>query len=114
MSISFKGFNEKVLTFNTESELAEGTLVKMKGSNTVTACTDGDKIIGVVLSCRAGIASVQVSGYVNLPCSGALPIPGYCSLCAASATEIKEDVAVGRELMVVENDKTASTAGFML
>ena len=114
MSISFKGFNEQVLTFNTSAQLAAGTLVKMNGSATVAPCSSGDKIIGVVLSCRDNLASVQVGGYISLPYSGTAPAPGYCGICAADSTKIKTDNSAGKLLSVVESDTTAGTAGILL
>ncbi len=113
MSISFKGFNEQVLTFKTEAELAAGTLVTMSDNGTVAACANGDKIIGVVLCCRDNLASVQVGGYINVPYSGTAPKVGYCGISAASATEIKSDTS-GRELAVFDTDTAASTAGILL
>lgn len=114
MSISFKGFNEQVLTFKTEAELAAGTLVKMSGNGTVAPCESGDKIIGVVISCRDNTAGVQVGGYITLPYSGAEPSPGYCSICAASETEITQDSSNGKLLAVLETDTAAATAGILL
>lgn len=114
MSISFNGFNEQVLTFKTETELAAGTLVKMSGNGTVAACANGDKIIGVVLSCRDNLACVQVGGYINLPYSGTAPTTGYCGICAASATKIKTDSSAGKLLAVFDTDTTAATAGILL
>lgn len=114
MSISFKGFNEQVLTFNTSAELDAGTLVKMNGSGTVAPCASGDKIMGVVLACRNNIASVQVGGYISLPYSGTAPTPGYCGICAADSTKIKTDNSAGKLLAVLETDTTASVAGILL
>lgn len=114
MSISFKGFNEQVLTFNTTAELDAGTLVKMNGSGTVAPCASGDKIMGVVLACRNNIASVQVGGYISLPYSGTAPTPGYCGICATDSTKIKTDNSAGKLLAVLETDTAASVAGILL
>ena len=113
MSISFKGFNEQVLTFRTEAELTPGTPVKMSESATVAPCADGDKFIGITVSCRDGIAAVQVSGHVTLPYSGTAPELGITAVSAAGESDIKADTD-GRAVTVVELDEENSTAGILL
>ncbi len=114
MSISFTGINEQVITFKTASELASGTLVKISDNGTVTACSSGDKIAGVVLFCRDNLAAVQTGGFVSLPYSSTAPALGFTAIAAASATEVKADSANGRQLLVIETDSTSTTAGIML
>lgn len=114
MSISFKGINEQVITFKTEEELEAGTLVTVTDNGTVSACAANDKITGVVVSCRNGLAAVQISGYVTLPYSGTAPTLGWSAICASSETKIKADSTNGKLVTVLETDTTALTAGILL
>lgn len=113
MSISFKGFNEQVITFRTDSELETGTLVKMSDSATVEACEAGDLFIGVVVTSRGNIAAVQTGGYVSLPYSGATPELGITAVSAADDKAAQAD-ANGRTVTVIELDTTNETAGILL
>ncbi len=113
MSISFKGFNEQVITFTTETELEAGTLVKMSNSATVASCEEGDVFIGIVVSSHGNLAAVQTGGYVSLPYSGTAPDLGITALAAADEKTAKADVN-GRTVTVIELDETGKTAGILL
>lgn len=113
MSISFKGFNEQVITFNTAAELEAGTLVKMSDSATVAPCSDGDVFIGAVVSSHGNIAAVQTGGYISLPYSGTAPALGITSISAADSDTIKED-SNGRTVTVIELNEANETAGILL
>ncbi len=112
MSISFKGFNEQVITFRIQGEVEPGTLVKMCESETVEPCTSGDEFIGIAVHVHGGIAAVQVGGYVDLPYSGTAPSLGSSSISAAGSAQIKNsgDMTV----KVISIDETNSTAGILL
>lgn len=113
MSISFKGFNEQVITFRTETELAAGTLVKMSDSATVEACAAGELFIGAVVTSHGNIAAVQTGGYVSVPYSGTAPELGITAVSAADGKAVKAD-ANGRTVTVIELDTTNETAGILL
>ncbi len=112
MSISFKGFNEQVITFKVQGEVEPGTLVKMCESETVESCASGDEFIGIAVNVHGGIAAVQVGGYIDLPYSGTAPSLGSTSISAANAAQIKNggDMTV----KVISLDEANSTAGILL
>ncbi len=113
MSVSFEGFDEKVLTFNTSEDLESGTLVKLSGNGTVTACGEDDGFIGVVIDKRKNICSVQVGGFVTLPYEGAAPGLNYQTLCAASEGAVTAGES-GRQYLVTAVDSEAGTVGIIL
>lgn len=113
MSVSFKGINDQVITFKTQEELAAGTLVTVCDNGTVAACSASEKIVGVVVSCRANLAAVQVAGYVTVPYSGTAPALGVTAISASNATQIKADSA-GKLVTVTDTDTAALTAGILL
>lgn len=123
MNVSFQGFQEQVLTFETDAELAAGVPVKVSASGQVTACADGDYPVGVTAGIpRGGLVAVQVGGYVRLKYSGAAPALGGASICAAAGGAVKAANAVnkdtgaltGRTVLVVDQDTAATTVGVIL
>lgn len=99
MNIGFNGFCENTVTFEADSTVEKGSLVKLIDDNTVAACTDGDKVVGVCVNVREGYAAVQIKGYVEVPVEGAVNV-GYQTISAASGTSVKADEN-GRECLVV-------------
>ncbi len=112
MSISFKGFNEQILTFKTQGEIEKGSLVKMAESATVAPCESGDDFIGIAVHVHGGIAAVQVGGYASLSYSGSAPALGSCAISAADSAHIK--AGGNKTVTVIELDETNSTAGILL
>ncbi len=112
MSISFKGFNEQVLTFRTQGKIEKGSLVKIVESATVTPCTSGDDFIGIAVHVHGDIAAVQVGGYASLPYSGNAPALGKAAISAADSTQIKSGGE--KTVTVIELDESNSTAGILL
>ncbi len=113
MSISFKGFNEQVITFAAETELEVGTLVKMSDSATVEKCKGNDLFIGIVASSSGNIVAVQTGGYISIPYSGTAPTLGITALSAADEKTVTTDES-GRSVTVIELDETNKTAGILL
>lgn len=123
MNVSFQGFQEQVLTFETADELKAGVPVKLADSGTVTACADGDYPVGVTAGLpRGGLVAVQVGGYTRVKYIGTAPALGGASICAAADGAIKATTAVdkasgalsGRTVLVVDQDTTATTVGIIL
>lgn len=112
MSISFKGFNEQILTFRTQGEIKNGSLVKMSESATVAPCENGDDFIGIAVHVNGGIAAVQVGGYASLNYSGSAPALGACAISAADSAHICS--GGDKSVTVIELDETNSTAGILL
>ena len=112
MNISFSDINDKVITFECEPEenVYMGTPVKMSRPGVVTACNDGDTLIGVAVNVRNGYAAVQISGYIEMPTDDFFNV-GYTRICAAGDHKVKMD-STGREYLVVNVEK--GIVGFML
>lgn len=120
MNVSFEGFKVKALTFTVTEPIAPGTLVRASGDGGVETCTGEDDFCGVVLSCRDGVACVQIEGYVELPFSGLAPDAGYCSVLAFDQNTIKrtelgtDAVSAGRKLLILKVDYVNSVCGLVL
>ncbi len=99
MNIGFNGFCENTVTFEADSTVEKGSLVKLIDDNTVAACESGDKVAGVCVNVREGYCAVKLYGYAEIPVEGAVNI-GYQTLSAANASSLKYD-AEGREYLVV-------------
>lgn len=110
MNIGFNGFCENTVTFEADSTVAKGTLLKLIDDNTVSACDNGDKVVGVCVNVRDGYAAVKLYGYAEIPVEGSVNV-GYQTLSAASADAFKAD-SNGREYLVVSAD--ADTIGVIL
>ena len=113
MSYSFDGFNEGVLTFSCESEIASGTPVKISGSETVCACSSGDKFCGVAVTYRNGSVGVALSGAVTLPYSGTAPSAGYVKLAADGDGGVATSNS-GREYLALSVDTVSGTVTIIL
>lgn len=109
MDISFIGYKENVITFECESTVTAGKLVKMSASGKVANAAANDGFIGVALSVRDGYAAVQLDGYVEMPKSGTINV-GYNKLVAASSGVKTSESGIDR--LVVCSD--SSTVGFIL
>ena len=109
MDISFNGYKDNVLTFECESTVAAGKLVKMSASGKVANASANDDFIGVALSVSGGYAAVQLDGYVETAKSGTVNV-GYNKLVAASSGVKAAESGIDR-LVVYSGD---STVGFIL
>lgn len=109
MNIKFTGYQENVLTFECESTVSAGNLVKMSASGKVAKCSANDAFIGVCISVSDGYAAVQLDGYVETAKSGTVNV-GYNKL-AAAASGVKTAES-GVERLVIYSDDT--TVGFIL
>ncbi len=111
MNISYNGFNENTMTFEAEESLkSAGVPVKITENGKVAPCGEGDKICGVAVNVREGYASVQLCGFVELPCEGEIPT-GFQTVSAGKDGSVKVS-ADGREVLVLSG--TSETAGFIL
>ena len=110
MNMSFNGFCDYTITFEADSTVKPGTLVKMIDDNTVGACADGDKVCGVCVNVREGYAAVKIAGYTEVTVSGAVSV-GYQKLSAADSNSMKVNTQ-GKEYLVVSAG--SDTAGIIL
>lgn len=112
MKFSYEGIGTLCATFAAEGEIEKNTPVKITGNGTVAACSDGNAFIGVVSACRAGVATVQLKGFVCLPYTGTAPTPGLQNL-VASTSGVK--TGSGTDKVLITNVDTAKmTVEFML
>ncbi len=114
MEVSFNGFGEQVATFEAESAVKAGSMVKMTANGTVGICAEKEQFCGIVLSARDGFAAVQLGGYMgNVPYIGTDMAVGYKTVVAAANGKIQVD-ATGRSVLVIDVDTASSTCGFIL
>ena len=117
MNHSFAGIGQWAATFAVSGEIAEGQVVKISGSGTVSACASGDAIAGVVLAMgRDGAAcSVALGGMATAPYTGtATPTVGWCALSADGTGGVTADSGSGNKLLVVDVDTAGKTVTFVL
>jgi hypothetical protein len=108
MKYSFDGIGSVTATFGTAdgADIAPGTPVKISAAAEVTACAASEDFIGIVLSCRAGCACVQLAGCVTVACSGSLT-PGYTKLAADGSAGIT--TGSGRDRLVLDVQTGSAT-----
>ncbi len=113
MTTNFNGFNEKVLTFECDTEIKAGAPVKITANGKVAAAAAGDRFVGICIYTRCGYAAVQVEGYVTLPYTSTAPTVNYAKLVADGNGGVKADTN-GSEAVVICVDTTAKTIGFIM
>ncbi len=99
---SFDGIGAVVATFAVDEGVTGGQVVKVTGNGQVGPCTDGDKFCGVALEPRAGLAGVQVKGFVTV--SGTGLALGAATLAADGKGGVK-NAAEGVSAIVVSADE---------
>lgn len=113
MKVSFGGAGELLLSFANDGAAA-GQLVKMKSDKTVTACSAGERFVGLCLHADEGHADVRIKGYVECPYTGSTaPVPGFAKLSADTDGKVKAD-SNGTEYLVLSVDSGSKTVGFMI
>lgn len=112
MNVSFKGFNEKVLTFKCEEEITKGYGVKITDNHTVGMCDEGDAFTGFCLDSDNENAVIQVSGYVKMNYSDASPALGKNALVCTVSGTVKEN-ANGTPCTVLTVNESDSTVEFL-
>ena len=105
-NVSFDGIGAVVATFAADEGVKGGQVVKLTGNGQVGPCSDNDKFCGVALEPRAGIAGVQVKGFMTVTGSG-LSV-GAATLAADSAGGVKTAAeGVSATVISVNEDGTA-------
>jgi len=114
MKIAFDEIGENYVTFYAGASAAEGQVCKLGDNGTVAACGAGEDFCGVSAGIRDGAASVQMSGYCELPYTGAsAPAVGYGHL-AANGTGGAAVTAGAKSYLIVQVDTVGKTVGFFL
>lgn len=115
MSVAFKGFNEKTLTFKTDSTtLSVGTPVSISSNGTVSPTTSGNEFIGVAGKTKNGYVDVQLSGYVKSSYTGTAPSVGRVTFGANGSGGVKVVTTGGISCIVLSVDSTSSTVEFLI
>ena len=80
MNIDFKGYDEKVLTFECDSTVTEkNQWVQISDNGKVSLATDSSSLTGVTVNVRGDYCGVMLSGVVTVPKSGDISL-GYSKL----------------------------------
>ena len=111
MKTDYKGFRENSTTFECDSAVKKGSLVKMVGNGEVGVCDDGDNFIGIVLNVSEDICCVQLAGYIEVANTGNVSV-GYQKLSATTSTSVKDNKTNGREYLILKSEN--SILGFIL
>lgn len=110
MNIDFKGYDEKVLTFECDSTVTEkGQWVQISDNGKVSLATDSSPLTGVTVNVRGDYCGVMLSGVVTVPKSGDVSL-GYSKLVYTEAGITQN--TVGREHLVLA--VTDDTVTFVL
>lgn len=114
MNISFEGVAQRVVTLAVDTtgttQVEAGDLAALSASGTVKPCPVSTAPVGLVLGVRDGLAAVQVSGYMRVPCASALGV-GCAALALDSTGKLDEADAGGRPGIVVDVDTAAGVCG---
>lgn len=99
MNIDFKGYDEKVLTFECDSTVTgKDQWVQMSNNGKVSLATDSSPLMGVTVNVRGGYCGVLLNGVVTVPKSGDISL-GYSKLVYTEAG-IEQNIN-GREHLVL-------------
>ncbi len=112
MNVSFKGFNEKALTFMCEEEIAKGYPVKITENSTVSKCGESEAFTGICLDSDSENATVQMSGYVKMNYSDTAPQLGKNALVCAADGTVQENAA-GTPCTILAVNSTDTTVEFL-
>lgn len=99
MKVSFEGIGSMTATFEADG-VAAGDMVKVTANGKVAKCADSDVPVGVAQSIWGDVATVQIGGYVRVPCDGGLTV-GWQTV-NVSGDKLKTAEEGGRGLMVVD------------
>lgn len=113
MSLSYKGFNEQTLTFKA-FQASKDYPVFINTQGEVTNCNANSEFAGICTSLRNGIATVQVSGYAELPYGDSVPSYGTTYLMADGSGGVKPSASGKKAYLIVSIDKVNKKIGFIM
>lgn len=99
--ISFEDIGSVVATFLADSGVEGGQVVKLTGSGQVGPCSAGDAFCGVALEPRAGMAAVQVKGFMSVKTADTLTV-GWATLAGDGDGGVKAVETGGVAALVAE------------
>lgn len=111
--ISYKGFNEGVLTFK-DTNTRVGYPVSITESNESREAINGNDFIGVCVGKADNYITAQLSGYVELKYTGAEPVRGYSGLVSNGNGGVKTASSAAHSYKVIKVDTENSIVGFIL
>lgn len=113
--ISFNGYKENTLTFNTgKSVIAAGTPVKNEDGFKVNASTVGADFIGICRYSDEKITTVMTEGYVEMPYSDIAPSFGHCGLVSDGKGGVKVSSGTKHICRVLKVDTVNNIVGFII
>lgn len=115
MAVYFDGFDEKMLSFYSESGRV-GMLAYPVADKCVKECDSSNpNFMGFVRNVQGSLVGVQLGGYVECKFSGTAPAPGYRGLIADGTGGVKADeTKADIKRLVLWTDSTAGKIGFIL
>ncbi len=113
MAVSFQSIAQQCATFYADEGIATGIPCMMEENNKVCPCDTAEPFIGVILDQRAGLATVALTGFVEVTFSGTAPTLGYCSM-AANGNGGVQCLEGEKKYLVVSVDENSSKAVIML
>ena len=105
---SFEEMGAVTVSFAADTGVKGGQVVKLTGSGRVGPCSAGDAFCGVALEPRAGMAAVQVKGFVPVKTADTLTV-GWAALAGDGDGGVKKAETGGVTVLVadVKDDGTA-------
>ena len=94
MSVSLKGFNTQIASFESDSAVTAGMAVGITANNKVAKATAASGVAGVCVNVREGIAAIQLAG--------------------DGSGNVKVVTSGGRSMLVTAVDATANTVDIIL
>ena len=112
MIYDFKGFNENVITLPAAEGLAAGNPVTIASGDASPANANSD-FVGICTGVADGVATVQVSGYVEIAATGVSSY-GYAGIVSNGSGGVKKSDSAVRKAYIIKIDSTNNKIGFIL
>lgn len=116
MAISYKGYRENILTFNSDITKVGVPVIVGANSKVFLASADTD-FIGFTCYADGKLAGVIVDGYVEVPYTGNAPLYGSVSLVSNGSNGVKtasSSSTTKHVVRVIKLDTANKIVGFIL
>lgn len=112
--VSYKGFEEKFLTFK-NTGVKKGDLVAINADGAAETAKGSANFIGVCVDdSHEGYITAQVSGYVEMPYTGTKPAMNYSAFSANGNGGVKLESDGKVMFKVLKIDSAKNIVGFIL
>ena len=112
MKLAYEGVAEQVITLEVDTSsnpaVGAGTIAALSGNGKVKSCPVSTTPVGIVQRVEAGLAAVQVAGYMRFSCDNDMAV-GYAQLALDASGKLA--AGSGRGGIVVDVDTAAGTCG---